>query len=172
MENILYFLSLLVSPALQDKLLFARIILGAIAAALLGFIVWAFFNTSWFRYAFLTDVEEFLTFRSYGLRKMTERWLKTQARLETAQEAEYKLAVIEADSMLEEALKRMSFPGATADERLQNLSIAIVANVEEVQQAHALRNNVVHDPNFRLSLDDAKKTLSAFEKAFQSLDLI
>ena len=103
---------------------------------------------------------------------MTERWQKTLARLETAQEAEYKLAVIEADSMLNETLKRMAFPGATIDERLQNLSAAIVANVGEVQEAHALRNNVVHDPNFRLSLDDAKKTLSAFEKTFQSLDLI
>lgn len=139
---------------------------------LLGFIVWAFFNTSWFQYAFFTDLREFLTFRSYGLRKMTQRWQKTQARLETAQEAEYKLAVIEADSMLDEALKRMSFPGVTVDERLQNLSTAIVANVEELRQAHALRNNVVHDPNFRLSLDEARKTISAFEKAFQSLDLI
>jgi uncharacterized membrane protein YraQ (UPF0718 family) len=170
--DILYFLSFLLSPALQDQLLFARIVLGAIAAALLGFIVWAFFNTSWFQYAFFTDLREFFTFRSYGLRKMTQMWQKTQARLETAQEAEYKLAVIEADSMLDEALKRMSFPGATVDERLQNLSAAIVANVEEVQQAHALRNNVVHDPNFRLSLDEARKTLSVFEKAFQSLDLI
>ncbi|TSD04332.1 MAG: hypothetical protein Greene071421_168 [Parcubacteria group bacterium Greene0714_21] len=92
--------------------------------------------------------------------------------METAQEAEYKLAVIEADAMLDDALKRMAFPGATVDERLQNLSAAIVANVEEVQKAHALRNNVVHDPNFRLSLDEARKTLSTFEKAFQSLDLI
>lgn len=170
--DILYFLSLLVSPALQDKLLIVRIVLGGVGVVLFGFIVWAFFNTSWFRYAFLTDLQEFFTFRSYGLRKMTERWLKTQARLETAQEAEYKLAVIEADSMTDEALKRMSFPGATVDERLQNLSAAIVPNVEEVRQAHALRNNVVHDPNFRLSLDEARKTLSAFEKAFQSLDLI
>ena len=170
--DIFYFFSLLVSPTVQDQLLIPKIILGALAALLLGFIAWAFFNTSWFRYAFLTDLQEFITFRSYGLRKMTDRWQKTLARLETAQEAEYKLAVIEADSMLDEALKRMSFPGATVDERLQNLSQAVVANVEEVQKAHALRNNVVHDPNFRLSLDEARGTLSTFEKAFQSLDLI
>ena len=101
MENILYFLSLLLSPALQDKLLVARIIFGAASAALFGFIVWAFFNTSWFGYAFRTDLREFFTFRSYGLGKMTKRWQGTLARLETAQEAEYKLAVIEADSMLD-----------------------------------------------------------------------
>lgn len=170
--DIFYLLSFLVSPALQDNLLIPKIILGLLSAFLLGFIVWAFFNTSWASFAFLTDTKEILTFRSYGLRKMTKLWQKAQARLETANEAEYKLAVIEADSILDEALKRMSFPGATLEERLKNLTPTVVPNVQEIQQAHLLRNNIVYDPNFRLSLDEARKTLASYEKSFVSLDLI
>jgi len=85
-------------------------------------------------------------------------------------ESEYKLAVIEADNMVNETLKRMGYGGESLGERLEKLTAATLSNIEEIKEAHQVRNNIIHDPNYRLSLDDARKVLSIFEKAFKDLE--
>jgi hypothetical protein len=87
-------------------------------------------------------------------------------------ESEYKLAVIEADSVLDDILKRMGFAGQTLGERLEKLTSASLTNIEEVREAHKTRNNIVHDPNYRLSLDEARKLISIYEKALVDLQAL
>ena len=100
------------------------------------------------------------------------KWQKIQQRLETANEAEYKLAVIEADGMLNDILLRMGFRGETLGDRLKILTSAIIPNLNDVAQAHQTRNNVVHDPDYRLTLQEAQKTLEIYKATFTNLDLI
>jgi len=45
-------------------------------------------------------------------------------------------------------------------------------SLAEVQGAHEIRNNIVHDPDYRLNLDGAQKTISFYEKAFTDLDVL
>ncbi|MBI1984666.1 MAG: hypothetical protein HYS60_00960 [Candidatus Wildermuthbacteria bacterium] len=171
-ESIFQFLSVVNNPGLQDALLLPKFILGSIGLFFLFFIIFAIFKSSWIRYLIVTDAKEFLTFRAFGVRKMAQRWQKALARLQTANEAEYKLAIIDADSMLDESLKRLGFGGANLEERLKLLTPVILPNVKDVERVHALRNNIVHDPNFILSLDQARDAMEVYEKAFLGLDLI
>jgi hypothetical protein len=169
MEIIIQLINFITSPQLQAALLPLKIIFIAVSLAMLAFIIFFVLKTNWLRFAFLQNAVEFLSYRPYGLRKITKSWAKILARLETASEQEYKLAVIEADSMLEDILKRMGYPGSNLEEILGNLTSATLPNIDEIFQAHRLRNNIVHDPNFHLSLDQARKTLQVYEKAFDSL---
>lgn len=113
-----------------------------------------------------------MTFRPYGVRKIVKEWLKIKARLDTGLESEYKLCVIEADSMLDDILKGMGIGGGSLGERLERITVASLSNLEQVRQAHTTRNNIVHDPNYRLSLDEAKKTVEIFEKSLTDLQAL
>jgi hypothetical protein len=146
------------------KIVFFVFTLGLIIA-----IVYFLLKTNWLKMAVLQDFVEFFTFRPFGVKKIERDWNKTVARLNLGLESEYKLALIEADSMMDDILKRMGFTGETLGERLNKLTSATISNIEDIKKCHQTRNNIVHDPNYKLSLDVAKQTLASYEKAFRSL---
>jgi hypothetical protein len=115
------------------------------------------------------DIFEIFTYRAVGTKKLVRQWQKTRVRLETGLESEYKLAVIEADSTLDEILKKMGYVGETMGERMEKINVAVLPNIEDVWAAHKIRNNIVHDPDFRLSLDETKRAISIYEKALTDL---
>tara|TARA_Y100000310_G_C20552366_1_gene748732 strand:- start:34 stop:552 length:519 start_codon:yes stop_codon:yes gene_type:complete len=172
MEALFETLSIINNSGLQQALTPFRWILAIIGILFLLFSVFVVVRTTWLKHVLLFDSVELLTFRPYGLRKRISTWQKILQRLETTNEAEYKLAVIEADAMLNDILLRMGFRGETLGDRLKTLTTAIIPNLNDVSIAHQARNNVVHDPDYRLTLDEAQKTLEAYETAFSNLDLI
>ena len=87
-------------------------------------------------------------------------------------ESEYKLAIIEADSILDEILKRMGYMGDSLGERLEKLTSASLPSLDEVKDAHKVRNNIVHDPDYKMTLDEARITIASFEKALVDLQAL
>lgn len=148
------------------------LILGAIGIGMLAFVIWVIWKFSWKQFVLLFDATEFFTYRAYGTGGLTAKWKNVIKRLETASEEEYKLAVLEADGMLDASLKRMSFAGDTLTDRLQKVSTGIIANLSEVRQANAIRNNIVHDPNYRLTLSEVRRIIGVYQTAFEGLDLL
>ena len=148
------------------------ILLGAVGIVMLAFIIWVIWNFSWKQFVLLFDLTEFFTFRAYGTGGLTNRWKNVLRRLETPNEEEYKLAVLEADAMLDQTLARMGFAGDTMADRLVKVSTGIISNLSEIRQANAIRNNIVHDPNYRLTLSEARRIIEVYETAFEGLDLI
>lgn len=134
-------------------------------------IVLLLLKNSWLKRRFLEDWTEFFTYRPFGVKKTFKQWQKITKRLEAANEAECKLAVIEADSLLDEVLKKAGYSGETTGERLKQMDSTVLPNIEDVWQAHKIRNNVVHDPDYRLILDQAKKTLAIYEQALRDLEM-
>jgi len=119
----------------------------------------------------LQDMTEFLTYRPYGVKKIVKIWSKIKGRLESGSESEYKLAVIEADSILNDILERMGFKGETLGNRLKQVTTAILPSIEEVGEAHKIRNNIVHDPDYKLTLDQTQKALEIYERALRDLQV-
>ena len=163
-------ISWLISPTFSGWLLILKILFIIVALILLGFIIFALVKTLWLKRLLIWDLVEFFSFRPYGVRKVVKAWAKITARLETGLESEAKLAVIEADSMLDDILKRMGFGGETLGERLERLTVATLPNLEQIWEAHKIRNNIVHDPDYRLTLDEARKVLGIYEQALRDLE--
>lgn len=139
-----------------------------IAISSIFFIALVFFllkNTFLWR-LFIEDWLEFFTWQAFGVKTAEKTWRKVKARLSTGQEPEYKLAVIEADKILANILKKMEYKEKTSSEILDKIPATLFPGLEEVKWAHNIHESVVHDPDFRLSLDDAKKALAAYEKFF------
>jgi len=83
-----------------------------------------------------------------------------------------KLAILEADKTLDEALKAAGFIGENIGERLKQVNKAQLPNIEEVWEAHKLRNRLVHETDFKLNRSLARKALLIYEKTFEDLGLL
>jgi hypothetical protein len=162
-------LNFLTNPSFGGYLLAIKIFFFIFSAFLLVFIIVIFSRTNFLRNLIWEDIFEIFTYRAVGTKKLVRQWQKTRVRLETGLESEYKLAVIEADSTLDEILKKMGYVGETMGERMEKINVAVLPNIEDVWAAHKIRNNIVHDPDFRLSLDETKRAISIYEKALTDL---
>ena len=87
-------------------------------------------------------------------------------------EAEAKLAIIEADKILDNVLERMGYRGENLIERLKQVDEKILPNFEEIQLAHKIRDDIVHDPDYKLAIDHAKIVMEAYEEALRKLEAL
>jgi hypothetical protein len=158
-------------PEFKGTLLYIKNAFIAISLIFLAGIVVLLILSTWLKRRLLEDLTEFSTFRPFGAKETFKQWNRIAKRMETDKEVEFKLAVIEADSLLDDTLKKMGYKGETMGDRLKQLSSVILPNLDQVWEAHKIRNNVVHDPDYRLTLDQAKRVLGTYERALRDLEV-
>src|SRR5882672_3030558 len=90
-----------------------------------------------------------------------KKWLEILARVKTYDGMI--LAVIDADKLLDEALRKRNYKGKTMGERLVAAQHQISDN-DAVWYAHKLRNRLVHESAVRLRKNEAKNALSGFRQ--------
>ncbi len=78
------------------------------------------------------------------------------------------LAIIDADKLLDEALKGHHLKGKTMGERLV-AGQRLLKDNDAVWYAHKLRNRLVHEPNVRLKKKEAQGALSGFRQGLRDL---
>ena len=117
--------------------------------------------------------EQMDSFRKVKLpQRLEQNWQKVLQRLEKSDEANLKLAVIEADSLLDEIFKRMGLAGKDMGERLEQITRQQLGSIDDVWEAHRLRNIIVHQSNIKISQPEAKKAVEAYGKALKELEVI
>src|SRR5574337_1336719 len=78
------------------------------------------------------------------------------------------LAVIDADKLLDEALKKRGYKGKTMGERLV-ADRKDFSNNDGVWYAHKLRNRLVHEPGVRVRSTEAKNALAGIKQGLIDL---
>ena len=87
--------------------------------------------------------------------------------------SDWKLAIIEADTILDALVERSGFPGATLGERLKNADRGVFRNLDFAWEAHKVRNRIAHEgSNFDLTERDAKNTIRQYEEVFKEFGYI
>ena len=126
-------------------------------------------KTQWLYRRFFEDASEFVKFKSHETSKFLKEWKKILKKQESGSEAEYKLAIIEADSLLDEVLKRMGHTEETIEEKIKTILSSEIKNIEELKEARKTRSSVVYDPDYELALGKTKETLKIYEEALKNL---
>jgi hypothetical protein len=103
---------------------------------------------------------------------VNKEWESIIKRLAIKDEANYKLAVIEADKLLDTVLKKLTIPGATMGERLKAIPVSQLPSIDNVWQAHRLRNHLVHTTEFVLTEIKAKQAIDMYKQAFDELKVL
>ena len=87
--------------------------------------------------------------------------------------AEWRLAIIEADALLEEMVKKMGYEGTTLGEMLKNIESSDFTTLNDAWEAHKIRNQIAHQgSSFLLTKREAKRIIQLYTKVFREFDII
>lgn len=113
-----------------------------------------------------TSLSMLLRKRALNTEKFKERWADVQKLCKNSDT--WPLAVINADKLLDEALKKTNFKGKTMGERLVAAQRTLSDN-DGVWFGHKLRNKIVHEEIPRLYRRDVESALRGLRQALKDL---
>ena len=101
------------------------------------------------------------------------RWVRTLSYLFSEHTNDWRLAVIEADAMLESLLDQLGFQGETLGDKLKSATQEKFKNLTLAWEAHAIRNRIAHEGTaFELSSHEAKRVIAIYEQIFRQYGFI
>ena len=158
-----------------------------------------FLNTLWFVYAILAylfciGLLVLYVYASSGLKKLSELDAEAREQAERLYEEyfkggvknnrledvlthigsdspnDWKLAIIEADIILDELLKEAGYAGVSLGERLRSISPNQLQSLDDAWQAHKIRNQIAHaGSDFVLTQKLAQDTIKQYRRVFHEL---
>ena|SRR3989344_5072063 len=102
----------------------------------------------------------------------SNEWAQIRLRLDSSREADWKLAIIEADSFIDDALGKSGFSGANFGDRLMNISPGSLISLDGLWWAHKVRNRIAHEQDYFLRYTEARQAMGYFEQVLKELKLI
>ncbi|PIR46616.1 MAG: hypothetical protein COV07_03305 [Candidatus Vogelbacteria bacterium CG10_big_fil_rev_8_21_14_0_10_45_14] len=86
--------------------------------------------------------------------------------------AEWKIAILEADKMLEALVYQLGFEGDSLGERLRNADTSRMTTLESAWEAHKIRNRVAHEPRHVLTKREARRALTQYEAVLHEFGIV
>lgn len=100
--------------------------------------------------------------------KKNTRWERVEALFQSPQESDWRLAVIEADVLLDELTQKMGYAGDSLGERLKNMNARDFPYLQDAWDAHIFRNRIAHEGSeFQLIRRDVQHIYMLYKKIFE-----
>jgi hypothetical protein len=144
--------------------IFAVIVTAAIVAGIVILII----KTGWLSLR-VDRVRDVILKTDMPKKKAGNAWAAVQKHFFAGDTNDLKIAVMEADNILNDALQYAGIRGVNLGDRLKSIKRNQIPNLEDVWDAHKLRNEIAHETNFPLKRDTAERALDAFETALKNL---
>jgi SH3-like domain-containing protein len=101
------------------------------------------------------------------------RWNKVLDGLNSPNESDWRLAIMEADIMLYDLLEKMSLPGETIGDKLKAVDPSDFLTLDNAWEAHRVRNQIAHDgAEFKLTDREAKRVVALYMTVFEEFGII
>lgn len=100
--------------------------------------------------------------------KYQQRWLQIEASLQQDNPATFQTSILQADKLLDMALKERGFKGQTMGERMKSAQ-SEWKNANHVWGAHKIRNRIAHEPDVNVTHEIASRALVAFKQGLRDL---
>ncbi len=102
-----------------------------------------------------------------------EKWDKVIKYMNSESASDWRLAIIEADVMLEELLRTIGYEGGSVGEMLKSVDKSEFLTIEDAWEAHKIRNAIAHSGgDFQLNERETKRVVALFEKVFKEFEVI
>jgi len=106
-------------------------------------------------------------------RDANPRWHYILTLIESPNDSDWRVAVIEADSMMEEVLKEKGLSGETVSELLEGAKESGYTHIQDAWDAHSVRNEIAHQgSDFPLSQVEGRRVIKMFQNFFEELRII
>lgn len=109
--------------------------------------------------------------RKLDIEKYRVRWLAIEQSLVKGDESSYHLSVLNADKLVDQAMRDLGYDGKTMGDRLK-LAKDRFSNKDSIWEAHKLRNKIAHEPDVKIKYEHARCALAGFKRALKDLGAI
>lgn len=99
------------------------------------------------------------------------KWMAIEKQLNKDDQSGCVLAVLNADKLLDQALRDRGVKGQTMGERMKTAKDTW-SNANAVWGAHKLRNQIAHETDHHLGYEDARRAIAGFKQALKDVGAI
>ncbi|MBI4117289.1 MAG: hypothetical protein HY451_01200 [Parcubacteria group bacterium] len=107
-----------------------------------------------------------------NLEELNQNWQDVLNHLNSANESEWKLAIIEADKLIDDLLIQKGYQGESLAERLNMVDKKSMKSFELLWEAHKVRNRIAHKLDFKINRSEALKVISYYGEALKDLEIL
>ena len=101
------------------------------------------------------------------------RFARLLKHLDSGRESDWRLAIIEADVLLDEMVTGMGYRGDSLGEKLKGIEKSDFTTLAEAWEAHGVRNKIAHDgAAFLLSEREARRVIGLYEQVLREFRYI
>lgn len=106
-------------------------------------------------------------------RNENPKWHYILTLIESPNDSDWRVAIMEADSMLEEILKERGLSGRTVSELLEGAKESGYRSMQDIWDAHLVRNRIAHEgADFPLSQVEGRRVIKMFQNFFEELGVV
>ena len=108
-----------------------------------------------------------------SISEKNERWEQVCAKGDSENPGDWRLAIIEADIMLDELISSMGYTGAGIGEKLKRIEKSDFGTIDLAWEAHKTRNRIAHEgTDFILTQREARRIIDLYRQVFEEFDYI
>ncbi len=101
------------------------------------------------------------------------RWNQVLTYVFSSNPGDWKLAIMEADSMLDGLLDQLGYKGETMGDKLKAADRETFKSLTEAWEVHTVRNRIAHEGSaFDISQQEAKRIIAVYEQIFRQYGFI
>lgn len=101
------------------------------------------------------------------------RWNRVLDQAGSSNPESWRLAILEADIMLNELLDVQGYKGETIAEKMKQVDRANFRSIDDAWEAHKIRNRIVHEgTEHQLSAREVRRVIALYENAFREFKYI
>ena len=119
------------------------------------------------------EIKEALIRDQEAQKNENPRWHYILTLIESPNESDWRVAIIEADTMLDEILEQKGIIGETVSEKLEQAKTNGYASIQSAWDAHLVRNQIAHQGfDFSLTQVEGRRVIRMYQNFFEELGII
>lgn len=113
--------------------------------------------------------ERFIKSPHDEVKEVNQKWSDIEGHVSTDRKSDWTIAVIEADKILDDLLRERGLSGEGVGEMLKQLDRNSFRSLDDVWEAHKIRNKIAHESGYELTQRDARKAIEFYGRVFREL---
>ncbi len=104
--------------------------------------------------------------------KTNPRWEKVEKMAQSNNQSDWRMAILESDSMLDELIQKLGYTGKDMGERMLSMNSVNFPYIEEAWRVHKLRNIIAHETSYDLQKGEMEDAIDVYSMIFKTNDFI
>lgn len=101
------------------------------------------------------------------------RWQRIMDEISSDDQGKWRLAILEADIMLNELLDSLGYKGETMADKMKQIDVSMFNTIDYAWEAHKVRNVIAHEgSDFELTDREARRVIRMYERVFHEFKFI